>query len=70
MTRSVKIVPNWNPFGKTSLSLQIMEDELKMMKDDVKLLDLLEIMEDDQKYIENIKNEIPIRDHRKKKKKI
>jgi hypothetical protein len=52
MTRNSKIVPNWNTLGKSSLSLQIMEDDQEMMADDLAIVeDNQEMMEDEQKCI-------------------
>jgi hypothetical protein len=54
MTRNAKIGPNWNPFGKSSFSRQIMEDDMEMMEDNLKIMeDDLKIMEYDLKSMED-----------------
>jgi hypothetical protein len=40
MTRNAKIVPNWNPLGESSLSLQIIKDVLEIMEDDLEMLEM------------------------------
>jgi hypothetical protein len=54
MTRTVKMVPKFEQFGKFSLNFQTMEDDLQMMEDDLKIMeDDLAIMEEDLEIIEN-----------------
>jgi hypothetical protein len=54
MTRNAKIGPNWNPFRKSSFSLQLIEDDMEMMEDDLEIMeDDLEIMEDGLNIMED-----------------